>query len=159
MLFRSTYKEAYDAAKEMGRTDDAAKKMAQDAVLEREKMANAVKVAGISAGPQLAAGARLDKAIADMMAKNKGMTYSEAYEAVTKPSAYLAPDKQRLSELKVLQQAYKDMADPNKNLDPESQKEAARKYALITDEIAKMSKLDLGGASAPPPGAVREIKK
>ena len=144
--FNTTYKEAYDAAKEMGRTDDAAKKMAQDAVLEREKMANAVKVAGISAGPQLAAGARLDKAIADMMAKNKGMTYSEAYEAVTKPSAYLAPDKQRLSELKVLQQAYKDMADPNKNLDPESQKEAARKYALITDEIAKMSKLDLGGS-------------
>jgi hypothetical protein len=151
--FNTVYKEAYDAAKEMGRTDDAAKKLAQDAVLDREKMANALATARISAGPQLAAGARIDKAIADLMKNNTEMSYAEAYEAVTKPASYLAPNKQTLAELKTLAENLRIMADPMKNPDPDSQKEAARQLAIVTAKIAEMAKVDLG--SAPPPGAVR----
>ena len=44
--FDRVYKDKYDAAKELGKSDAEAKKMAQEAVLEREKMANQLKVAG-----------------------------------------------------------------------------------------------------------------
>jgi hypothetical protein len=44
------FKERYDAAKAAGESDDRAKKMAQDAVLERERNEATVKAAGISAG-------------------------------------------------------------------------------------------------------------
>jgi len=44
------YKERYEAAKAAGESDDRAQKMAQDAVLERERNATTIKAAGISAG-------------------------------------------------------------------------------------------------------------
>ena len=86
---------------------------------------------------------------------NEKMTYDEALLAVTSPTSYLAPDKQTLGELKALAENLRAMADPMKNPDPDSQKEAARQLALVTAKMAKMGGVDLGGASVPPPGAVR----
>lgn len=155
--FDKVYKDNYDAAKELNKSDEAAKKLAQEAVLEADRMANAVKVAGIYAGPQQAANARTEKAIQAMLKKpgNDKMTYDEALLAITNPTSYLAPDKQRLAELSKLAENLRAMADPMKNPDPESQKEAARQLGLVTETMAKMGGVNLGGASTPPPGAVR----
>jgi hypothetical protein len=155
--FDKVYKDNYDAAKELNKSDAEAKKLAQEAVLEADRQANALKVAGIYAAPQQAANARIEKAIQSMLKKpgNEKMTYDEALLAVTSPTSYLAPDKQTLGELKALAENLRAMADPMKNPDPDSQKEAARQLALVTAKMAKMGGVDLGGASVPPPGAVR----
>jgi len=153
--FDKVYKDNYDAAKELNKSDAEAKKLAQEAVLEADKQANAVKVANIYAGPQMAANARIERAIASYKKANPKATDYEAQMAVTQPNAYLAPDKQTLAELKTLADNLRAMADPMKNPDPDSQKEAARQLALVTATMAKMGGVDLGGASVPPPGAVR----
>lgn len=155
--FDRVYKDNYDAAKELGRSDAEAKKLAQEAVLEREKLANAIKVAGIYAGPQAASNARIEQAIQALLKKpgNEKMTYDEAYLAITSPSSYLSADKQTLSELKALQSVLKEQADPNKNFDQKSQQEAARQLAIINAKIAQMAGVDVGNPSVPPPGAVR----
>ena len=153
--FDKVYKDNYDAAKELNKSDAEAKKLAQEAVLEADRQANAVKVANIYAGPQMAANARIERAIASYKKANPKATDYEAQMAVTQPNAYLAPDKQTLAELKTLADNLRAMADPMKNPDPDSQKEAARQLALVTATMAKMGGVDLGGASVPPPGAVR----
>lgn len=157
--FDKVYKDNYDAAKALGESDEKAKKLAQEAVLERERMANALLTAQTYAGPQIAANARIERAIASYKKANPKATDYEAQMAVTQPNAYLAPDKQQLAELKVLAENLRAMADPMKNPDPESQKEAARQLGLVTETMAKMGGVNLGGASTPPPGAVREIKR
>lgn len=156
--FDKVYKDNYDAAKELGRSDAEAKKLAQEAVLERERMANSLASARIYTAPQLAANARTEKAIEGYKKANPKATDYEALMAVTQPNAYLAPDKQQLAELKVLAENLRAMTDPLKNPDVESQKEAARQLGLVTATIARMSGVELGGASTPPPGAVR-LKK
>lgn len=153
--FDKVYKDNYDAAKALGESDEKAKKLAQEAVLERERMANALLTAQTNAGPQIAANARIERAIASYKKANPKATDYEAQMAVTQPNAYLAPDKQQLAELKVLAENLRAMADPMKNPDPESQKEAARQLGLVTETMAKMGGVNLGGASTPPPGAVR----
>lgn len=153
--FDKVYKDNYDAAKALGESDEKAKKLAQEAVLERERMANALLTAQTYAGPQIAANARIERAIASYKKANPKATDYEAQMAVTQPNAYLAPDKQQLAELKVLAENLRAMADPMKNPDPESQKEAARQLGLVTETMAKMGGVNLGGASTPPPGAVR----
>ena len=153
--FDRVYKDNLEAALALGKSDTEAKKMAQEAVLEADKQANAVKVANIYAGPQMAANARIERAIASYKKANPKATDYEAQMAVTQPNAYLAPDKQTLAELKTLADNLRAMADPMKNPDPDSQKEAARQLALVTATMAKMGGVDLGGASVPPPGAVR----
>ena len=50
---KSVYDKAYEAAKSVNASDDKAKELAQQAVLEREKMANQLKVAGIGAHDNL----------------------------------------------------------------------------------------------------------
>ena len=136
-------------------SDAEAKKLAQEAVLERERMANSLASARIYTAPQLAANARTEKAIEGYKKANPKATDYEALMAVTQPNAYLAPDKQQLAELKVLAENLRAMTDPLKNPDVESQKEAARQLGLVTAKIASMSGVNLGGASTPPPGAVR----
>lgn len=153
--FDKVYKDNYDAAKELNKSDAEAKKLAQEAVLEADKQANAVKVANIYAGPQMAANARIERAIASYKKANPKATDYEAQMAVTQPNAYLAPDKQTLAELKVLAENLRAMTDPLKNPNVESQQEAARQLALVTAKMAEMSGVNLGGASVPPPGAVR----
>jgi hypothetical protein len=153
--FDKVYKDNLEAAQALGKSDMEAKKMAQEAVLEADKQANALKVAGIYTAPQLAANARIERAIASYKKANPKATDYEAQMAVTQPNAYLAPDKQTLAELKTLADNLRAMADPMKNPDPDSQKEAARQLALVTATMAKMGGVDLGGASVPPPGAVR----
>jgi len=153
--FDSVYKEKYDAAKELGKSNAEAKKLAQEAVLERERQANALLTARIYTGPQMAANARIERAIASYKKANPKATDYEAQMAVTQPNAYLAPDKQTLAELKVLAENLRAMTDPLKNPNVESQQEAARQLALVTAKMAQMGGVDLGGASVPPPGAVR----
>lgn len=144
--FDKVYKDNYDAAKELGRSDSEAKKMAQEAVLEREKLANAVKVAGIYAGPQQAANARTERAIKSMMDANKGMTYDQALLAITSPTSHLAPDKQKLADLRAAAASLAILADPMKNPDEASQKKAAQDLAMITSMMAKMGGADLGSS-------------
>jgi len=142
--FDKVYKDNYDAAKELNKSDAEAKKLAQEAVLEADKQANALKVAGIYTAPQLAANARIERAIASYKKANPKATDYEAQMAVTQPNAYLAPDKQTLAELKVLAENLRAMTDPLKNPNVESQQEAARQLALVTAKMAEMSGVNLG---------------
>ena len=146
--FDSVYKDKYDAAKELGASNEKAKKLAQEAVLEREKMANAEKVAKIYAGPQLASNARIEQAIQAMLKKNKDMTYDEAYLAVTSPTSHLAPNKQKLADLRAAAATLTALADPMKNSDEFSQKQAQQDLIKVTRMIAEMggADLDIGGA-------------
>ena len=144
--FDKVYKDNLEAALALGKSDSEAKKMAQEAVLEADKMANALKVAGIYAGPQQAANARIEKAISSMMNANKGMTYDQALLAVTSPTSHLAPDKQKLADLKGAAASLAILADPMKNPDPDSQKKAAQDLAMITSMMAKMGGADLGSS-------------
>lgn len=153
--FDKVYKDNFEAAQALGKSDMEAKKMAQEAVLEADRQANAIKVAGIYTAPQLAANARIERAIASYKKANPKATDYEAQMAVTQPNAYLAPDKQTLAELKALADNLRAMTDPLKNPNVESQQEAARQLALVTAKMAEMSGVNLGGASVPPPGAVR----
>lgn len=146
--FDKVYKDNYDAAKELNKSDAEAKKLAQEAVLEADRQANAVKVANIYAGPQQAANARTERAIQAMLKKpgNEKMTYDEALLAVTSPTSYLAPDKQTLKTLSELADNLRVMADPMKSpdVDPESRKEAARQLGLVTAKMAQMGGVDIG---------------
>ena len=153
--FDRVYKDKYDAAKELGKSDAEAKKMAQEAVLEREKMANQLKVAG--AYTEVERQKLLDRRRAEDAYKraNPKATDYEAYMAVTSPTGYLAEDKQLLAELSRLAAVLKDQADIAKNPDEASRAEAARQLGLVTAKIASMGGINLGGVSAPPPGAVR----
>ena len=146
--FDKVYKDNFDAAKALGESDAAAKKLAQEAVLERDRQANAIKVAGIYAGPQQAANARIEKAISSIMKKpgNEKMTYDEALLAVTSPTSYLSSDKQTLAELSRLASILKDQADITKNPDEASRIDAARKLSIITGKIAQMGGVELGGS-------------
>ena len=153
--FDRVYKDKYDAAKELGKSDAEAKKMAQEAVLEREKMANQLKVTG--AYTEVERQKLLERRRAEDAYKraNPKATDFEAYMAVTSPTGYLAEDKQLLAELSRLAAVLKDQADIAKNPDEASRAEAARQLGLVTAKIASMGGINLGGVSAPPPGAVR----
>lgn len=142
--FDKVYKDNYDAAKELNKSDAEAKKLAQEAVLEADRQANALRVAGIYTAPQQAANARIERAIASYKKANPKATDYEAQMAVTQPNAYLAPDKQTLAELKALADNLRAMTDPLKNPNVESQQEAARQLALVTAKMAEMSGVNLG---------------
>lgn len=144
--FDKVYKDNYDAAKELNKSDAEAKKLAQEAVLEADRQANALKVAGIYAGPQQAANARIEKAIKSMMDANKDMTYDQALLAVTSPTSHMASDKQKLADLRAAAASLAILADPMKNPDPDSQKKAAQDLAMITSMMAKMGGADLGSS-------------
>jgi hypothetical protein len=66
------YKKAYEAAKSVNASDDKAKELAQQAVLEREKMRNQLKVASMGAHDNL-----MSRADA-IRAENPGMTREES---------------------------------------------------------------------------------
>lgn len=149
--FDKVYKDKYDAAKALGESDDKAKKLAQEAVLEADRLANAVKVAGIYAGPQQAANARTERAIQSMLKKpgNEKMTYDEALLAVTSPTSYLAPDKQKLADLRAAAVSLATLADPMKNSDEVSQKQAQQDLIKVTRMIAQMGGAELGSGGEP----------
>ena len=77
------FKERYESAKAAGESDDRAKKMAQDAVLERERNAATIKAAGINANARQ--GQLMDIANALMASDpTKQLTLSAALEKASK---------------------------------------------------------------------------
>jgi len=146
--FDKVYKDNLEAALALGKSDSEAKKLAQEAVLEADRQANAVKVANIYAGPQQAANARTERAIQAMLKKpgNEKMTYDEALLAVTNPTSYLSSDKQNLATIKSAADKLAILADPSKSpLDPEGQKQAAQDLVKLTKIMAQMGGAEVGG--------------
>lgn len=73
------FKERYESAKAAGESDDRARQMAQNAILEREKMAATIKAAGIGAGSRQ--GQLMDIAQALMREDKTGqLSFSAALE-------------------------------------------------------------------------------
>ena len=81
------YSEAYDAAKELKKSNFEAQKLAQEAMLKYMEMANQRTVAGIYTGSQMAGEARVRDAMADYKRKHPGAGDYEAYMAVSKPDS------------------------------------------------------------------------
>jgi hypothetical protein len=102
------FKERYDAAKAAGESDDRAKKMAQDAVLERERNEATVKAAGINAGARQ--GQLMDVAQALMKADSTGkLTLPKALEQASQYISGPAYDSAAVRNLEAYRKAEKDL--------------------------------------------------
>jgi hypothetical protein len=102
------FKERYESAKAAGESDDRAKKMAQDAVLERERNAATVKAAGISAGARQ--GQLMDVAQALMKADSTGkLTLPKALEQASQYISGPAYDSAAVRNLEAYRKAEKDL--------------------------------------------------
>ena len=77
--------------------------------------------------------------INDWLNNHPGKTYSDAYAAYKLAGAGTATERQDLAELRALQKAYTDQADPTKNFDKASREDAVRRLATVNKRLEEMA--------------------